>query len=88
MCREVLNRIQSVSLDRVEPRHWTGWRAKSAQRDQGIILEIKSYSRHVFRELFVFTILRAILLKLKMCLLKLQNSLSSAKRERGKGQNS
>ena len=24
MCREVLNRIQSVSLDRVEPRNWTG----------------------------------------------------------------
>ena len=34
MCREVLNRIQSVSLDRVEPRNWTGYRAKSAQRDQ------------------------------------------------------
>ena len=56
---------------------------------QGTILQIKSYSRfhtwyrHVFRELFVFTILTVILLKLKMYLFKLQNSLVQGKTWKG-----
>ena len=56
---------------------------------QGTILQIKSYSRfhtwyrHVFRESFVFTILTVILLKRKMYLFKLQNSLVQGKTWKG-----